>query len=130
MKNKIKIYLFIILNSFFVVVVLWSLMIYTSQMSNKLPWYEPDGIIFMAIPLLSCPVFIVLGIIEFILSEFININKILKFLPFMCSLGMGLPVLIERDSLIGIGTITGLITVISTIFFTTINVKELLKGSN
>ena len=84
----------------------------------------------MAIPLLSCPVFIVLGIIEFILSEFININKILKFLPFMCSLGMGLPVLIERDSLIGIGTITGLITVISTIFFTTINVKELLKGSN
>jgi hypothetical protein len=133
MKDKIKIYLLIILNAFFVVVVLWSMMIYTSLMSDKLPWYEPCGEQFLAILILSCPIFIIFGIIELLLGRFINIYKRLKYLPFICCFGMGLPILIDGSLWLGVqivGTIFGLITVIAAIYLTTINVIELFKVSN
>jgi hypothetical protein len=132
MKGKVKIYILIFLNAIFLLTILWSIMIYTSLLSEKLPWYEPCGMQFFAILILCCPTFIVIGIIEILFDKFLVTSKPLKFLPFICSLGMGLPILI--DGTLGIemqiiGASIGLFSVVSTIYFTIQNVKLISKKS-
>ena len=133
MKHELRIFTVIVLNVFLVVVILWSVMIYTSLMSKRLPWYEPCGMQFLAILVLSCPALIGIGIGELILGKFISISKRLRFLPFLCCLGMGLPILVDGG--LGIimqmfGTTVGLTTAILVILFTVIDTKRIIKISN
>ena len=98
-----------------------------------MPWYEPCGMQFLAIVILSCPAFIGIGIGELILGKFMNISKRLKILPFLCCLGMGLPIFIDGG--LGIvmqilGTTVGLLTLILTILFTVIATIKIIKISN
>jgi hypothetical protein len=97
MKDLIKLTLLISLNIIFTIVVLWSTMIYTSMMSDKLPWYESCGMQFLAILIISCPALIIIGFFELLLSRFMPISQKLKLLPFACSLGMGLLIFIDQS---------------------------------
>ena len=120
MKGKSKIVIFIILNVLFILVTIWSVMIYTSLMSEKLPWYEPCGMQFLVILVFSCPVYILIGIMLRILGKFITISKRVKMLPFLCCLGLGLPILIDGGLGLGMqitGTLIGLLTIFVTISF-------------
>jgi len=89
-------------------------------MSAKLPWYEPCGMQFLVILVFSCPVYILIGIMLRILGKFITISKRVKMLPFLCCLGLGLPILIDGGLGLGMqiaGTLIGLLTIFVTIPF-------------
>jgi|WetSurMetagenome_2_1015567.scaffolds.fasta_scaffold1629662_1 hypothetical protein len=129
MKDLIKFTLLVSLNIIFAIVVLWSTMIYTSMMSDKLPWYESCGMQFLAILIISCPALIIIGLFEMLLSRFMLISQKLKLLPFACSLGMGLLIFIDQS--LGfimqiLGTILGIVTVMATAYFTIKDAKAFL----
>ena len=79
----------------------FSFTIYTSLMSPRLPWYEPCGMQFLAILVLSCPAMIGLGIGYFILARFMPMGRSIRILPFATSAALGALVFID-DSL-GLG---------------------------
>ncbi len=120
MKKIIKPSIFIVLNLSSLAVLLWSLMIYTSLFKG-IPWYEPCGMQFLAILILSDPVFLILGIALFILGKFIPISLINKSLPLMAIAGLSLPILIggglSKTTLL-IGTTIGMIILVLTIVST------------
>lgn len=127
MKERTTIIFYVLINLLFVLTTLWSLMIYTSLMSEKLPWYEPCGMQFLAILIFSCPIFLIIGIIQLIFGKFIAISKWVKLSPFIGCAGMGLPIFIDDG--LGIimqifGTLIGIVTISITITFV---VFDLLK---
>lgn len=106
------------LNLLLLLALLWSLRLYTSSF-EKLPWYEPCGMQFLLIFLLSDPVFLAIGIALLILSRYYHISKLNKWLPFIAIAGLSLPLFgpLNRGELIGlpINIILCLLVVITTI---------------
>ncbi len=127
MKTIAKIILYITLNISLILVILWSLMIYTSLMSEKLPWYEPCGMQFLVILIISLPLFITIGVLEILLGKFMPISKTMKLLPFITGVGMALLVLVcgsLRFWMQITGTLIGLVSILVTIIYT---IKDLTK---
>ena len=101
-------------------------MIFTSLMSEKLPWYEPCGMQFLIIYFFVL-LFFVIGGFEVAIGEFIPISKTIKLLPFITGIIMAI-IITTGDSLklwmqIS-GTSIGLLSAIVAIVFT---VKDLIK---
>lgn len=94
MKRIWKPVVFVVLNLLLVLVLLWSLMIYTSLFKG-MPWYEPCGLQFLAILALSDPVFLIIGIALLILGRFFHISRLNKGIPFIAIAGLSLPILID-----------------------------------
>ncbi len=82
-------------------------MIYTSLFKQS-PWYEPCGMQFLAILIVSCPFLVMIGIGQIILGKFISISNAAKAFPFLACAGLGFPVL--ADGSLGTGMqIAGLV---------------------
>ncbi len=94
MKQKIKNIIYIILNLLYIGVMGFSLMIYTS-LNKNLPWYESCGTQFLAIPILSVPLLLVVGICLKVLSRKYSINSLNIKLPFYTIIGIFLPLIID-----------------------------------
>ncbi|CAH2214178.1 hypothetical protein [Tepidibacter aestuarii] len=94
MKEKIKSITYIVLNSLYIVVMGFSLMIYTS-LNKNLPWYESCGTQFLAIPILSVPILLVLGICLKVLSKKYAMSSLNIKVPFYTIMGMFLPLVID-----------------------------------
>lgn len=113
MKQVAKISLYLLFNLLLLLVLLWSLMIYTS-LEKGLPWYEPCGMQFLVIFCMSDPAFLVLGIALFILGRFYRMRLFNKLLPFIAIAGLSLPILIDgslsRSTLLA-GTLIGAVLV-------------------
>jgi hypothetical protein len=93
-KNNRKHLIYFGLNLVLILVLLWSLMIYTSLFKG-IPWYEPCGSQFLAILIISDPIFLVTGIALLILAKHYPISKLNKWLPFITIVGLSLPILID-----------------------------------
>jgi hypothetical protein len=75
-------------------------------MSKELPWYEPCGMQFLAILVVSCPAMILIGISFIVLGRFMRIGNPTKILPFATA--MAIVSLIFIDGSLGSGMqITG-----------------------
>jgi L-cysteine desulfidase len=68
----------------------FSFTIYTSLLSERLPWYEPCGLQFLAILTVSCPVMYGVGMAYLVLGRFMPINSATKILPFATATVIGL----------------------------------------
>jgi hypothetical protein len=95
-----------------------SFMIYTSLMSESLPWYEPCGMQFLAILVISCPAMILIGIGELILGRFVSLSRTSKTLPFCTAAVLGL--LVFADGSLGFvmqiaGATTSIIAAIASV---------------
>jgi len=90
--KKITFYLFI---SLFLLICFFTFTIFTSLMSKQLPWYEPCGMQFMAILIISCPALFVLGIAYTIFGDSISAGKLAKGLPYLTLIIIGSLVLID-----------------------------------
>jgi len=109
MKGKaIKQGLFILLNLSNLLVIGWSLMIYSS-LYEWVPWHEGCGMQFIAIFIVSIPAFFVLGIALLILGRFIKISLLNRLLPFIALATFVLPIADGglRGWCIGTGNILG-----------------------
>ncbi|MFC1483150.1 hypothetical protein ACFL56_02705 [Candidatus Margulisiibacteriota bacterium] len=127
MKKILPILCFIIINILFIFTLLISIQIYTSQLSNKLPWYEPCGMQFALIIVFMLPMFILIGIGQFITSKFIPILNIHTYLPFFSGLIFTIPTLISAFGYIEciIVSIIGFIVMILTIVFSVLDIIKL-----
>lgn len=98
-------------------------------MSKKLLWYEPCGMQFLAILVVSCPVMVMIGISYIVLGRFIRVGKPTKILPFATAVAIAS--LIFIDGSLGSGMqITGTaFCVIAAIASIIIGINDLIKGS-
>lgn len=128
MNIKTKI-IYLVLCIFFISVCFFSFTIYTSLMSKKLLWYEPCGMQFLAILVVSCPVMVMIGISYIVLGRFIRVGKPTKILPFATAVAIAS--LIFIDGSLGSGMqITGTaFCVIAAIASIIIGINDLIKGS-
>ncbi len=120
-KHLWKSFIFVILNLAFLFVLLWSLMIYTSLFKN-MPWYEPCGMQFLVIFLISDPAFLIIGVALLILGRFYRISRSNRWFPFIAIAALSVPILIDGSLspitlLIGtsLGTVLCFLIIISTI---------------
>ncbi len=126
MKAITKQILFVIINILLLLLISKSLMIFTSLMSEKLPWYEPCGMQFLIIYFFVL-LFFVIGGFEVAIGGFIPISKTIKLLPFVTGIIMALIVTIGGPLKLWmqiLGTSIGLLSAIVAIVFT---VKDLIK---
>ncbi len=91
-KKIIKPFVLLGLTLLFILVVLWSMMIYTS-LNKNLPWYEPCGMQFLAVWILSCPALIIIGCAQVVLAKSLNTSIWSRRLPFIASAGLAMPIL-------------------------------------
>lgn len=84
---------FAFLNFFLILHLVGSLFIYTS-LFRFVPWYEPCGQQFLII-FIYVTIILLLGILQFFLSKFLEISKILKLLPFISIIALSAPILID-----------------------------------
>jgi len=91
-KSIMKSFIFVILNLLSVLVLLSSLVIYTS-LFKIMPWYEPCGMQFYLIFMPFDPAFLIIGISLFILGRFFHMSTLNKWLPFMAIIGLSLPIM-------------------------------------
>lgn len=121
----------ITINVIFIFFILYSILIYTSLMSDKLPWYEPCGEQFLVILYICCPIFLILGVIQLIMikGKSMNISNTLKCLPFLACIYMALPVLLDLrlGQMEILGTGVSIVILIFTILFTAIDVKKIKR---
>ncbi|MCP4267929.1 MAG: hypothetical protein GY777_20560 [Candidatus Brocadiaceae bacterium] len=126
MKAITKQILFVSINVLLLLLIAKSLMIFTSLMSEKLPWYEPCGMQFIIIYFFVL-LFFVIGGFEVAIGEFIPISKTIKLLPFITGIIMALIITIGDSLKLWMqisGTSIGLLSAIVAIVFT---VKDLIK---
>ena len=129
MSKKTRVLLLSILNIIFILITLSSVMIYSS-LFERLPWFDPDGMQFLFIPVISFPSLFVIFCFKYLLCSYIGISKKLKFLPIISSFGFLLPVLIDDE--LGIimqvtGVLIGILTLLVTFRFAIDEIKETLK---
>ncbi len=127
MKIITKKNIFVSINVFLLLPIMWSLMIFTSLMFDKLPWHEPCGMQFLTILFFSVPLFFVIGGFEVAIGEFIPISKTIKLLPFITGVSMALLVMIGGSLKFWMqvsGILVGLSALIVSIVYT---VKDLKK---
>lgn len=94
MKYTKKI-IYLIVTLAFLLVCCFSFTIYTSLMSERLPWYDPCGMQFLVILVLSWPAMFGVGIAYLVLARFMFIGKSTKILPFATGSAIGVLVLID-----------------------------------
>lgn len=105
----------------------FSFTIYTSLMSKELPWYEPCGMQFLAILIISCPLLVLIGLVDLFLSRCIKLSRTLKLLPF-CTAGI-LGLLVIIDGSLGftmqiIGSLTCVTAMLLAVTFFVLDVKK------
>ena len=131
MRKRLKVILYVLINLFFILSVFLSLTIYTSLMSEKLSWYEPCGMQFLAVVFILCPTFLIIGILQLILGRFMAISKWSKLSPFICLGGMGLPIFLDGSLGLAMqitGILAGIVAITMTIIFVTIDLLRMRKG--
>ena len=64
-------------------------------MSKKLPWYEPCGMQFLAILVVSCPAMVMTGISFVVLGRFMKIGNPTKILPFATAVAIASLIFID-----------------------------------
>lgn len=114
MNEKILHACFVLLNMVFVGVLGLSVLIYTSRMSERLPWYTPEGLQFLTILVFCCPAFLVVGVLQLFLSRFRKVSMILRILPFVSIPVLGLPIVIDPGLGLGVqvsGMVFGLVAI-------------------
>ena len=82
MSDNIVKFGFFLLNASVLVVYAWSLMIFTSLV-HSIPWYEPSGVQFLAILVLSVPGLLLLGIALLLYGKWIGASILNRSLPFI-----------------------------------------------
>jgi len=83
-----------------------SFTIYTSLMTERLPWYDSCGMQFLVILVLSCPVMVGIGVGYIVLGRFMPIGRPIKILPFAAAGSIGALIFINGS--LGLGMqITG-----------------------
>ncbi|GEM_PF-3587946 len=127
-KSIMRSFVFVVLNLLSVLVLLWSLIIYTS-LFKIMPWYEPCGMQFLAIFMVFDPAFLIIGISLFVLGRFFHISTLNKWLPFMAIGGLSLPIIPGGLTIIPIliGTSIGIVLCVLTIVTT---IRSLVFGSS
>ena len=131
MKQKTKSILYVILNLLYIAVMGFSLMIYTS-LNKNLPWYESCGTQFLAIPIISVPVLLLVGVCLKILSRKYYINSLNIKLPFYTIIGVFLPLIIDgglSKITITIGTFFCIVFIFTDIYVSIKTFKNLKQFS-
>ncbi|MGB2929476.1 MAG: hypothetical protein WBB70_11230 [Desulfobacterales bacterium] len=114
---------------FFILACFFSVTIYTSLMSKKLPWYEPCGMQFLAILVISCPAMVMTGISYIVLGRFMRVGKPTKILPFATAVAIASLIFIDGSLGSGMqitGTAFCVMAAISSMIF---GINDLIKGS-
>lgn len=102
----------------------WSLMIYSS-LFKFLPWYEPCGMQFLGIFIISVPLLFLCGIAVLVLNRFIRISIMGRLLPFIAILTLSLPILIDSGISKITATVGAFICVILLVWFLMIGYRAL-----
>lgn len=128
-KKIIAFTLLFTLKGLFLLVVLWSMMIYTS-LNKNLSWYDPCGMQFLAVLILSCPALIIIGCAQNFLCRSLNISSWSRRLPFVTCAGLALPILFDGG--LGkimqiIGTVICVTSIIAVIYLAVIDVKRIIR---
>jgi hypothetical protein len=105
-------------------------MIYTSLMSESLPWYEPCGMQFLIIIVYSTPALIAVGIVNIILARFIKLSKTAKIFPFIIAVALVLPVLIDGSLGYEMQIIGAALSIIGAVGIIIITIRELIREKN
>jgi hypothetical protein len=98
-------------------------------MSKKLPWYEPCGMQFLAILVISCPAMVMTGISYIVLGRFMRVGKPTKILPFATAVAIASLIFIDGSLGSGMqitGTAFCVMAAISSMIF---GINDLIKGS-
>jgi hypothetical protein len=129
--KAIKITLFIFFNALFIADILWAAIIYTSLMSDKLPWYDPCGMQFIIILALVCPVLIFVGVFQLLFGKILKTSLVTRILPFVSCLALAIPIFADG----GLGylmQVTGVLITIITIvvigYFSIPDLKRIIKS--
>jgi hypothetical protein len=98
-------------------------------MSKKLPWYEPCGMQFLAILVISCPAMMMTGISYIVLGRFMRVGKQTKILPFATAVAIASLIFIDGSLGSGMqitGTAFCVIAAFSSIIF---GINDLIRAS-
>ena len=87
--SKFRIIVYHTLAVIFIVSCAFSFIIYTSLLSEYIPWHDPCGMQFLAIVIISCPAMFITGIIYLVLSRYMQIRKTTILLPFITAAIIG-----------------------------------------
>lgn len=82
MKKRAKTTLFFVLNSVLLLSFVMVLYIYISGFRYG-PWYDPEGMQFLAIPMIIHPIFVVVGISLIFLGSSLPVGKLNVLIPFI-----------------------------------------------
>lgn len=124
---------YFLVDSFFIWLCYTSFKIFTSLLSPDLPWYEPDGMQFMIVLLIILPLMIGAGFLLRVVGESIPINRRMKKIPFVVSIGL-FALIIFDGSLSLFMQITGAIicifAVIATVAFFVIDIIQMNRAEH
>ena len=129
-KNIIRIFAILSLSLLFILVVLWSMMIYTS-LNKNLPWYEPCGMQFLAVLILSCPALIIIGCTQIVLAKALNTSIWTRILPFITCAGLALPILLEDGlgkTMQIIGTLFCAVSILGAVYLVVKDMKRITNN--
>ncbi|WP_404660408.1 hypothetical protein [Haloimpatiens myeolchijeotgali] len=104
-------------------------MIYTS-LNKNFPWYEPCGIQFLSIILISAPILLITGIVLMILNKKNILPKVSSLVSFYALAGITLPIIIDGSlSKITIftGTILCIVFIVLTVLVSINNFNKIKK---
>jgi hypothetical protein len=122
--------LYVLLTLAFLWICWVSFAVYTSLMSQRLPWYEPCGMQFLVILVFSCPVMFGLGIAYLVLARFIPVGRSTKILPFATGVAIGALVLIDGSLGRGMQFVGAACCVLAALLAVGFAIQDLKKGAD
>ncbi|MCY6485756.1 hypothetical protein OW763_15635 [Clostridium aestuarii] len=127
MGKNINNIIYTVLSLVEIVVLGFSLMIYTS-LNKSLPWYDGCGMQFLVILIISVPLLLVIGVGLKILSKKYNIRRLNIKIPFLASISIAAPILLDGSLnrvLIAIGGCMCTVFIIITIYLVIVHFKSI-----